>query len=90
VYDPNSLEMLEPRHEHIRADARQALGEIAEPQRAKEQVTDDERRPTVSDQVERRRDAAQLGVTAGRRGVGGHAAIVSPDFQREIRLAKCK
>src|SRR5207248_9648353 len=55
-----ALELLEAGGEHVRADPRQSAAEVGEALRAEEQVTDEEQRPALADEVERASDTAEL------------------------------
>ena len=83
-HDTRRFQVLEPRGQRIGADSRQALDQIAEPERPEQQIAQDEQRPAIPDHVEGGGDAAQLGVAAHRSVGRGHLAITLPYFINEI------
>jgi len=62
-HDAGRLEFLQAGGQDVRADARQALEQVGEAARPEQQLADHEQRPALADEVERPREAAELGVT---------------------------
>ena len=77
LHDPAALELLEPRGQDVRADPGQAAGQVGVALGAVEELTDDEKRPALSDETKGVRHRAVLVVAlAHARSVARGLAVV--------------